>query len=287
MNRNASVSQSNAPVVFITGASAGIGAAAVEVFAAAGYDVARAARRQDRLDKIAAAAAEKFPQRQFVPIVCDVTLDASVKAAFGVVKNRFGKLDALINNAGYGVYGSVEKTTLDNFRQNLETNYFGAIRCTQEALPLLRVAAGTSRRKWGAAIVMVSSILGRRALPMMSSYCATKFAMEGLSEALRVELHDERISVSVVNPGVTNTEFGDVVQGTRPRNFLKFRNGMSSAKVAAALLQAVRRPRRNRYLTIAGKACIVIEWLTPRLVDYILLKTWRQIKVPSPDNEER
>ena len=280
-------SRSCAPVVFITGASSGIGAAAVDVFAAAGYDVVLAARRKERLEQAAAAAAGKFPQRQFVPVVCDVAFDTSVEAAFGTVKDRFGKLDVLINNAGYGVYGSFAETSLDNFRQNMETNYFGVIRCTQAALPLLRAAAAASSRKWGAAIVMVSSIIGRRAMPTMSSYCATKFALEGLSEALRVELRDEHISVSVVNPGVTDTEFGTAAQGRRPLNFLQSQNGMSPAEAAAVLLQAVRRPRRNRYLTAAGKACVAAEWLTPRLLDYILLKTWRQTKVQSPGGELR
>jgi len=196
------------PVVFITGASSGIGAAAGRVFAGAGYDMVLTARRVDRLESLAAELRSLYPTGRFEPLACDVNFDGSVKTAFDFVKERFGRLDALINNAGFGAYGAVERASLESFRAVMETNYFGVIRCTQAALPLLKAAAAApenSRKKWGAAIVMVSSFVGRRAVPAMSAYCASKFALEGFSESLRVELRDERISVSVVNPGVTQT----------------------------------------------------------------------------------
>jgi short-subunit dehydrogenase len=123
---------------------------------------------------------------------------------------------------------------------------------------------------------MISSILGRRAMPLMSAYCASKFAMEGLSESLRLELHDEHISVSVVNPGATKTEFGVAAEGNRPASFLSSEKGMSSEAVAKVILSVVRRPRRNVYLTLPGKACILTQWLTPRVLDWALLDTWRK-----------
>ena len=129
------------PVVFITGASSGIGAAAVPVFAGAGYDVVLAARREERLEQIAREAEKKHPDARCLPVVCDVTNDESVAAAFAVVAERYGRLDVLVNNAGFGVYGSVEDTPLEKFRANMETNFFGALRCTKAALPLLRNAA--------------------------------------------------------------------------------------------------------------------------------------------------
>ncbi|HEY3323262.1 MAG TPA: SDR family NAD(P)-dependent oxidoreductase [Planctomycetota bacterium] len=263
------------PLVFITGASSGIGAAAVSVFAAAGYNVILTARRKEKLDEIARRASETYRDAQIIPLTCDVSSDDSVKAAFDQVAAKFDRLDVLINNAGYGVYGSVEKTPIDFFRANMETNYLGAIRCTQAALPLLRKAAAASRRRWGASIVMVSSIVGRRTIPNMSSYCATKFALEALSETLRVELRDERIAVSVVNPGVTQTEFGHAAAGTRPDNFLQ--GGMSAEAVARVLLKAARRPRRNVYLTPAGKLGVFLQWISPRLVDQFFLRfVWRK-----------
>jgi len=267
------------PVVFITGASSGIGAAAVPLFAAAGYDVVLAARRLERLSTLAADTARAHGSGQFIPVACDVSSDASVRAAFDAVALRFGRLDVLINNAGFGVYGSVEQTPLETYRANMETNFFGVIRCTQAALPLLRHAVRDPlgrKRRWGAAIVMVSSFVGRRGLPLMSSYCATKFALEGLSESLRVELHDEGIAVSVVNPGVTRTDFLAAASGTRPANYVQPARGMSAEAVARVLLRCVRHPRRNRYLTLAGKCGIALEWLAPRLFDRLLLQRWRE-----------
>ena len=143
---------------------------------------------------------------------------------------------------------------------------------------LLRQAARASAGHWGAAIVMVSSFVGRRALPMFSSYCASKFALEALSESLRVELYDDRISVSVINPGVTRTEFGAAAKGARPTYFIGTRNGMSAAAVAQVLLKAVRRPRRNRYLTAAGKAGIVAQHFVPGLVDRVLVLSTRRAR---------
>src|SRR5689334_3669025 len=106
----------NRPLVLITGASAGIGAAAVGVFARAGYEVVLTARRKDRLEKIATAVSSENTQAQIVPLICDVNSDESVSAAFAEVKQRFGRLDVLVNNAGFGVYGSVERTPLQTYR---------------------------------------------------------------------------------------------------------------------------------------------------------------------------
>jgi short-subunit dehydrogenase len=273
---------SNRPVVLITGASAGIGAAAVGVFARAGYDVVLTARRKDRLEKIAVAVSSENTQAQIVPLICDVNSDESVSAAFAQVKQHFGRLDVLVNNAGFGVYGSVERTPLQTYRDNMETNFFGVIRCTQAALPLLRTAANASRKRWGASIVMVSSIVGRRTIPGMSAYCASKFALEALSETLRVELHDERIAVSVVNPGVTQTDFVESAKGERPGNYLPPKGGMTSEAVAEVLLKAARRPRRNRYLTGSGKAGILAQWAAPSVLDSILLRTWRKASGAQP-----
>ena len=117
------------------------------------------------------------------------------------------------------------------------------------------------------------------AFPLTSAYCASKFALEGLSESLRVELHDEGIAVSVVNPGVVQTGFFDAAQGTRPAGYIPPQRGMSPAAVAKVLLQAARRPCRNRYLTLAGKCGIALQWLAPGVFDYLLLRAQRK-KMP-------
>lgn len=272
--------QSHNPVALITGASSGIGAAAAAVFAAAGFHVVLAARRLSRLTELVAELAPKFPNCRIVAIECDVCSDASVAQLFQRIDAEFGYLSVLVNNAGYGVYGSVEETSVAAFQQNMDTNYLGCIRCTQGALPLLRKCVAKTTDRWAAAIVMVSSIVGRRSMPRLSSYSATKFALEALSESLRIELWDERISVSVVNPGVTRTEFGDSAKGNRPSGFLSFEHGMSSEDVAKVILKSARRGGRNRYLTAAGKAGVFLEWFAPSLLDLVLLRTWRKAKSP-------
>ena len=267
-----------APVVLITGASSGIGAAAAAVFAEAGYDVVLTARRLNRLIEISDTLRKKYPARTLLPLECDVTSDTSVANLMKIITQQFGRINVLVNNAGYGVYGSVEETPVATFQQNMETNFYGTIRCTQAALPLLRNAAQASKARWGAVIVMVSSIVGRRSMPRVSSYSATKFAMEALSESLRVELFDERIAVAAVNPGVTKTDFGTAVVGNRPNSFMSFDQGMSSEAVARVLLKSARSPARNRYLTFSGKMCVFIQWLSPRLLDFVLLRIWRNSK---------
>lgn len=258
------------PTVLITGASSGIGAAAVAVFTDAGYDVILTARRMDKLAALAASIQKAHPKQKIIPIECDVSSDESVKSLFEKIAHEIDALHVLVNNAGYGVYGSVEETPVADFRANMETNFLGVIRCVQGALPMLRRAAAATPKRWGASIVMVSSIVGKRSMPKVSSYCATKFALEALSESLRLELWDERIAVSVINPGVTETEFFDKAVGKRPGSFLS--NKMTSESVARTILKAARKPLRNKYLTVAGKFCVLAQWVSPRFLDSVLLR---------------
>jgi len=264
-------------VVFITGASAGIGAACVKIFAQKGWDVLAAARRLERLEELARAVEKDCAGATVLPVRCDVADEAGVTAAFAQTRERFGRLDALINNAGYGVYGPADELPMNEFKANMETNYFGVVRCTRAALPLLKEAAAR-RRAPRPALVMVSSFVGGRAMPGMSAYCASKFALEGFSESLRVELRDAGISVSVINPGVTRTEFFEAAHGERPQSYLPPSDGMSAEAVAKVIYNSVLRPRRNAWLTLAGQAGILTQWLSPRLLDWIMLRTWRKRK---------
>ena len=264
------------PVVFVTGGSAGIGAACIGTFARAGWNVVAAARRVERLESLAKEACEETPSAEVLPVECDVTVDDSVEAALEAIKARFGRLDALVNNAGVGTYGCVADTSLDEFRANMETNYFGVFRCTQAALPLLREAARASKKRYGASIVMISSFCGRRSVPEFGAYGGSKYALEGLSEALRLELRDEGISVSVVNPGVVKTEFFGEARGTRPAAYVPPERGMTPDQVAKVILKLTRRPRRNVYLTLECKVGVFMQWLAPRLFDYLIWRTWRK-----------
>jgi NAD(P)-dependent dehydrogenase (short-subunit alcohol dehydrogenase family) len=183
-------------IAVVTGSSTGIGFATSEALARAGHDVIATMRSPDRAPALADLA-----RRDSLPITVmrmDVDSDTSVSATIGEVLAARGRIDVLVNNAGLGHLGSVEETPLPTFRQVMETNYFGALRCIQAVVPGMRA------RKSGL-IVNVTSVAGRLASPAQSSYCASKFALEALSESLAAEVKADGIRVAIVEPGVVAT----------------------------------------------------------------------------------
>lgn len=183
-------------IVLITGASSGIGEATVKRMLELGWAVYAAARRTDRLEALAQIGARALP--------LDLTDDASITSALAQV-SAAGALRALVNNAGYGSYGAVEDVPLDEARRQFEVNLFGAARLTQLALPLLR-------RADSARIVNISSIGGRMHEPFGAWYHATKFALEGFSDCLRMELAPLGVDVVVIEPGGIRTEWGGIAR---------------------------------------------------------------------------
>jgi NAD(P)-dependent dehydrogenase (short-subunit alcohol dehydrogenase family) len=179
----------------VTGASAGIGEATVKRLLADGYIVYAAARRMDRMAPLAAAGARL--------IALDLTDDASIIAAVERIRSETGRLDVLVNNAGYGSYGALEDVPLAEARRQFEVNLFGAARLIQLALPMMRA------QKSGK-IVNVSSVGGKFGGAFGAWYHATKHALEGLSDSLRVELIPFGIDVIVIEPGAIRTEWGDI-----------------------------------------------------------------------------
>jgi NAD(P)-dependent dehydrogenase (short-subunit alcohol dehydrogenase family) len=180
--------------ILITGASTGIGRATALYFAERGWDVAATMRDPRKAD-----AALQHPRISVFAL--DVTDTGSVSRAIAETLARYGKIDVLLNNAGYGLFGPMEASDTGQMQQQFATNFFGLIKVTQEVLPAMR-AAGEGL------ILNVSSIVGRLALPYASSYVATKFAVEGLSESMRYELHPFHIRVKLIEPGSILTEFG-------------------------------------------------------------------------------
>jgi NAD(P)-dependent dehydrogenase (short-subunit alcohol dehydrogenase family) len=185
--------------VLITGASSGIGAAVAERLAASGFEVFGTSRKPDRLHSGA-------PPIQWVAMdVCD---DASVAAGVAEVIERAGGLDAVVCNAGYGIFGSVEEVTMAEARAQLETNFFGVLRTVRAALPHLR-ERGRGR------IVVVGSLAGRSPIPFQAHYSASKAALDALVLALVNELHPHGVHVSLVEPGDINTPFNDATDFSR------------------------------------------------------------------------
>src|SRR5579872_3448411 len=182
-------------VAFVTGASSGIGEAAALRLAQAGYRVFAGARRLDRMAGLGKTGATLVP--------LDLTVEASVASAVEAILAAAGRLDVLVNNAGYGSYGALEDVPLAEARRQFDVNVFGLARLTQLVLPHMR-AAGDGY------IVNVSSIGGRIWEPLGSWYHATKFAVEGLSDSLRAEVAGFGVKVIVIEPGAIHTEWGGI-----------------------------------------------------------------------------
>jgi NAD(P)-dependent dehydrogenase (short-subunit alcohol dehydrogenase family) len=185
------------PVALVTGASSGIGAATAIRLADAGFLVYAGARRVDRMAPLAA--------RGIRTVALDVVDDASMTGFVDRVVAETGRIDVLVNNAGYGAYGAFEEVPPSEARRQLDVNVFGLARLIQLVLPTMRAQrSGT--------IVNISSIGGRITTPLGSWYHASKFAVEGLSDALRVELAGFGIRVVVIEPGAIATEWGGIAR---------------------------------------------------------------------------
>jgi NAD(P)-dependent dehydrogenase (short-subunit alcohol dehydrogenase family) len=182
-------------VILVTGCSSGIGRATALDAAGRGHRVFATARNRNDL-------AELERRENLETLALDVTDAGAVRAAVDAALARAGRLDALVNNAGYGQYGAVEEVTLDEWRAQFEVNLFGAIAAIQAVLP-------TMRRQRSGTIVNVSSVSGRVSIPFAAPYSASKYALEAVSDALRIELAAFGIRVVLVEPGPIETQFTD------------------------------------------------------------------------------
>jgi NAD(P)-dependent dehydrogenase (short-subunit alcohol dehydrogenase family) len=185
-------------VAVVTGSSTGIGFETALLLARSGfhtYATMRDLKKSRNITEI--AAVENLPLKV---LQLDVNDDNSVKSAVGKIVAEGNRIDVLVNNAGYGLFSPLEDVTLDQIREQFETNFFGAIRVVHEVIP-------TMRRQRNGTIVNVSSLVGRVGLPLSSAYVSTKFALEGLSESVRYELNEFGINIILIEPGVIKTNF--------------------------------------------------------------------------------
>jgi NAD(P)-dependent dehydrogenase (short-subunit alcohol dehydrogenase family) len=180
---------------FITGASSGLGEALSKAVLTAGDTVVATFRKQEQ-----AEAFTKEAKENGLGLVLDVTHTEDINAALQKARSKFGRIDVLVNNAGYGTVGAIEEFSMDEIRAQMETNFFGAVAVTKQALPILR-------EQGGGHIVQVSSQSGFRASAGFGIYNASKFALEGFSEALAQEVQPFGIKVVIVEPGPFRTQF--------------------------------------------------------------------------------
>ncbi|WP_231737754.1 SDR family oxidoreductase [Terracidiphilus gabretensis] len=260
-----------AKTILITGASSGIGRATALLFADKGWNVAATLR-----DPLRADSALRHPNISLFAL--DVTKADSIAQAVVDALARYQTIDVLLNNAGYGLFGPIEALDDRQIQQQFATNLFGLIGVTQQVLPIMR-AAGEGL------ILNISSIIGRMALPYASSYIATKFAVEGLSESMRYELEPFHIRVKIVEPGSIATEFGKgsmqmAVRDPYRASMNKFLSVFTKSNSAGAKPEEVAKviyraandsSNRLRYLAKPGP----FFWLNRILPDAI----WRRLLV--------
>jgi len=218
--------------VLVTGASSGIGREVALAMAAAGARVGLAARRRSSLEAVAAEIGAGGGRAIVVPT--DVTDAARVRACFAELEDRTGSVDVVVNNAGVVIPGAVVDVSEADLDRMLRVNLVGALLVMQEAVRRMRVAGGGS-------IVNVASLAGRRGLSPLGGYCASKFALIGITEALRMELHAEPIHVSLVLPGFVDTAMIDgVTQDGEILDLWPTWLTMPASWVAWAVIAAVR-----------------------------------------------
>ncbi|GBF08007.1 3-oxoacyl-ACP reductase [Deinococcus aerius] len=257
-------------VWFITGASRGFGEAFARAALERGDRVAGTARRLETLDGLRAFG------EAFLPLQLDVTDRAADFAAVRQAREHFGQLDVVVNNAGYGHFGFFEEITEEEARAQLETNVFGAMWVTQAALPILR-------EQGHGHIIQISSIGGVAAFPSLGIYHASKWALEGMSEALAQEVAGQGIKVTLVEPGSYGTDWaGSSAQRSQPnpvydgfRQAMAQRAGQSTAgdpqAAAQALLKVVDSENPPLRILFGSQAFDIAQGLTQRRV-----QTWKE-----------
>lgn len=270
------------PIAAVTGASRGIGRAIVLELARHGYQVFALARTRADLNQLEdLTRAERLDVRVLSLDVTDDVSRSEAVAAILAASNGYG-VDVLVNNAGYGQFGPLEDIPITRFRYQLEVNLVGVLAFTQPFLPLMRAR----RRGW---VVNVSSAAGRTATPFMGAYNASKFGLEGMIDALRLELHPFKVHVILITPGPIRTHFGKVAataaeehpesaywaymqrwQSTRRKSNLVSRSPETVARTVRRAIQA-RRPRPRYTITVSARLGAVARRLIPDTVmDWVL-----------------
>jgi short-subunit dehydrogenase len=271
--------------VLITGASSGIGKALAFRLLDDGWKVFAVARRLSRLSDLKEKGARI--------IAMDLTDEESVISGVTQIQKESGTIDVLINNAGYGEYGSIEEVSTEVAKKQFEVNVFGLARITRQVLP------GMRENRYGK-IINISSMAGKATAPMGGWYHASKHAVEALSDALRMEVRQFGIDVIVIEPGAVKSEWADIAKENLLKTsghgpYIRYAEAMASlidkfysgskpatpGKVADVIIKAVTAKNpRNRYIaTSDAKRFIFLKWLLPgRMFDHLLLRLMKVSK---------
>jgi short-subunit dehydrogenase len=250
----------------VTGASSGLGKALAEHLVRAGANVILTGRSADRLSAVVRdLAAEGADASRMITLPADLTISDDRQRLFEFARNRFGGLDLVINNAGIGATGQFDSHDATVLRRVFEINVFAMVEVCRESLPLL--AAGRDP-----VMVTMGSINALRALPGRAEYCASKFAVTGFTESIRIEWRRFGIHVLQVNPGFTNTPFDENAVVNTARVSVRQRRTMSPDHIARATMKAIE--HRKRAITVGwqGRLFVLTSKFAPRFVDWGLTR---------------
>ncbi|MFZ2804058.1 MAG: SDR family NAD(P)-dependent oxidoreductase, partial [Patescibacteria group bacterium] len=185
----------NGKIIIVTGASAGIGLATAKLLASKGAKIALVARSKDVLDELAKQLPDSFVSQ------ADMSDPTSISKMVDDVKQHYGRIDVLVNNAGQGIYGAIENVDAEAYKRVIDLNVIGPLVAMQCVIPIMRAQGGGR-------IVNISSMLSRMVIPQLGAYASTKYALNALSLTARAELEKDNILVSIMLPGLTATDFG-------------------------------------------------------------------------------
>jgi len=246
-------------VVVVTGASSGIGEATARELAARGASVVLASRALERLEGLRREISASGGAALVVET--DVSERSSVEAMVWRAVGEFGSLDVLVNNAGLGLSGRISEVRVGDLRHVFEVNSVGPLNCIQASLPHMGE---------GGRIINVSSVVGKRAIPKVGAYCATKSALNALSDALRVEVAARKITVTSVYPGTTRTSFRENSRRTKSERRGWRPKGVTPDKVAMKIADAAENGPRDVYVTLSDRLFVAGVTLSPELADRVL-----------------
>lgn len=243
-------------VVLISGASRGIGRACAVAFVRAGARVVATARSWDQLQSLA----KKFGESNVLPVQLDVTDPAQREAALRLARERFGRVDVLVNNAGWATFATVEKTPPAHVERMVSLNLLAPVAMTQALLPEM-IERGHGQ------IINISSVVGIQAIPRMTVYSATKAALTSFSTGLRIELRGTGVDVINIAPSSTRTDFFDAAAAVDAKATRLAKTQYTPQRVARAVVAASRKRKREVTLSIEGRAIALIRRCSHRLAD--------------------
>lgn len=254
-------------VAIVTGASSGIGKETALLLGKQGYFVVLAARRADAMEDIRKQI--ESGGGKALAVQTDVSLEADVQRMVDQTMAQFGRIDVLVNNAGSGLFAPVWETSGSQMERIWKTNCLGTFYCISKCLPIMK-------KQNSGHILAVASVVGKRATPLNSAYCSSKFAQVGLMESLRMELRNTSIRSTVICPSATESDFISVIENPGSRQVAHTGPVQTSRQVAKVIVGAIGTRKVEIMTQPATRILVMLNSVSPRFVDWLVGKVKRK-----------